>query len=76
MSKNARNIKLQTPGNEPKPEQMPPQKEVEATQVGVVKPEPVKLPKQTEINPDEIERAVLTDEGWIVPSKLGTPPAK
>lgn len=76
---NARNIKVQTPGTDPKPEQMPPQEapeEQEAPKVGrSVEPEQV-LPTQAEIDAVELKRPVLTKDGWLVPSKFGSPPHK
>lgn len=73
-----RNITVQTPGNKPKPEQMPPQKEVDAVkespEVGRTKEPEVILPTQAEVDAVELKRPVLTKDGWLVPASLGTPP--
>ena len=33
-----------------------------------------KLPDQSEINPDAIERMTLSQQGWVVPSRMGAVP--
>lgn len=59
--------KTQTPGQDPKPEQMPPQQE--APKVVREKHDP--LPKVDTVDPKKITRAVLTDQGYVCPE----PPA-
>lgn len=44
---------------------------------GVRKPAAApKLPDQTEINPDAIERMTLSQQGWVVPSRMGAVPER
>lgn len=33
------------------------------------------LPDQSDVDPDAIERSVLTRQGWVVPTRKGAPPA-
>ncbi|MDX1496956.1 MAG: hypothetical protein R3352_05325 [Salinisphaeraceae bacterium] len=69
----SRKLKPQTPGQNPKAEQQPPQAPAEPPQAR--KRDPDELPDQSEINPDTIERAVLSKQGWVCPTPKPEPKA-
>ena len=50
--------------------QVPGNEEAQPTPVKAKKPRG--LPDQDEVNPDKIPRAVLTQQGWVVPTNYGS----